>query len=102
MLNNIKYSVIIPCYNEESYISNILKSLDLTDFDKSSFEVIVSLNNCEDRTEEVIKHYISKSNMNIKIVLESKPGVSLARNRGASEGEGLIFLAKIILFKRIF
>ncbi|WP_152055357.1 glycosyltransferase [Aliarcobacter butzleri] len=94
MNGKIKYSVIIPCYNEEHYISNILKSLDLNEYDKSAFEVIVSLNNCKDRTEEVILHYKSNSKMNIKIVHESKAGVSFARNCGADNavGEYFIFL----------
>ena len=59
----IKYSIIIPCYNEEHYISNILKSIDLNDYDKSKLEIIVSLNNCKDRTEEVANHYKLKSEL---------------------------------------
>ena len=105
MINTIKYSVIIPCYNEEHYISNILKSLDLNEYDKSAFEVIVSLNNCKDRTEEVILHYKSNSKMNIKIVHESKAGVSFARNCGADNavGEYFIFLdADNIVQKNFF
>jgi phenylacetate-coenzyme A ligase PaaK-like adenylate-forming protein len=88
----VKYSVIIPCYNEEHYISNILKSLELTDYKRSLFEVIVSLNNCLDRTEEVISHYKSNSKMNIKIVYENKAGVSHARNFGAQNAQGKFFI----------
>lgn len=92
MKYKIKYSVIIPCYNEEHFISNIMKSLELTDYDKSLFEVVVSLNNCQDRTEEVILHYKSNSKMNIKVVYEDKAGVSFARNFGARNAQGKFFI----------
>lgn len=88
----IKYSIIIPCYNEEHYISNILKSIDLNDYDKSKLEIIVSLNNCKDRTEEVANHYKLKSELNIKIVHEKKAGVSYARNFGAQNAIGKFFI----------
>ncbi|WP_117235689.1 glycosyltransferase [Vibrio maerlii] len=94
LTGKVKYSIIVPCYNEEHYISNILKSLELTEYDVDKFEVIVSLNNCKDRTEEVVCNYKSTSKMNIRVVHERTPGVSYARNFGAkcAVGDYYIFL----------
>jgi glycosyltransferase involved in cell wall biosynthesis len=84
-------SIIIPAYNEEKYIENTLKAINLG-------ETIVVCNGCTDNTAQIAKKYASK-------VIEIKEkGVSKARNIGAksASNERLVFLdADIIVSNTI-
>lgn len=88
------FSVVIPCYNEESYIDKLLSSLEKQDIDSDKFEVIVVDNNSTDGTSQVVWDYAVYSQLNIRIIHEYTPGVSIARNVGSSVaiGNTIIFL----------
>lgn len=77
----MKISVVIPAHNEEKYIENCLRSL--TDQDYRDYEIIVCLNLCTDRTEEIAKKY-----KNVNIVKESRKGVAFARQTGSEAASG--------------
>lgn len=102
--NKIKFSIIIPCYNEEHYIGNLLRSIDALNKYKNELEVVVVLNNCQDKTEKVVRHYNNISELNIKIIHEPINGVSYARNTGASyaKGDFFIFLDADIILQKSF
>ena len=78
-------SVIIPAYNEESYIEPTLKSLQNQTF--KDFETIVVCNGCTDKTAEIAGKYTDK-------VYETEKGVIKAKNFGAkkAKNEILVFL----------
>lgn len=75
----MKVSVVIPAYNEESYIGACLESLmqqkELAD------EIIVVDNNCTDDTIAIAKKYP------VKIVSEKKQGMIFSRNKGFNEAQ---------------
>jgi len=74
---NLKVSCIIPAYNEENYIVNCLESV-LNQEEVFFDEVIVVNNNSTDLTKKVAQGF------NVKVIDEKTPGVSAARNEGAS------------------
>jgi len=80
----MRISVIIPAHNEEEYIGNCLDSINKA---KETFseevEVIVVLNRCTDKTEQIA---LSK---NAKVIIEDSKNLSKIRNAGvrASTGE---------------
>jgi glycosyltransferase involved in cell wall biosynthesis len=76
----MKYSFIIPAYNEESLIADCIKSVQRQK--GTSFEVIVVDNGSNDKTAEIAKR------LNAIVVKESKKGISYARNKGAREAKG--------------
>ncbi|RBQ24097.1 Glycosyltransferase AglE [Candidatus Methanobinarius endosymbioticus] len=80
----MKLSIIIPTYNEEHYLPNLLKSIKSQEF--NDYEVIVADANSNDNTIQIAKFY------NCNIVKGGKPGVG--RNNGAeiAKGEILLFL----------
>jgi glycosyltransferase involved in cell wall biosynthesis len=54
---NKKVLIIIPCYNEEASISNVIKSLRSLDLPKAYFLDILVINDCsKDNTKEVVKY----------------------------------------------
>lgn len=79
-------SVIIPAYNEESYIEKTLQSLQRQTF--KNFETIVVCNGCTDKTDMIAKKY------DCRVINIEKRNVSKARNTGvkAAKNKTLIFL----------
>lgn len=108
----MKISVVIPAYNEEKYIGKCLESLLAQDF--CDFEIVVCLNLCTDRTEEIVKkiqkcHPESKAKDDIdkqedfstrkvrtqneilfRIIKENHKGVAFARQTGTKAAQGEI------------
>lgn len=80
-----KVSVIIPAYNEEKFIEKSLRRYKDQNY---PLEIIVVVNNSDDKTYEIAKKYTDKV-----LNFDKKIGLSRARNEGAkiAEGEILIF-----------
>ena len=53
-------SIIIPCYNEEKYISQCLNSLLSNNYPKESLEILVIDGISNDDTREIVKSYLKK------------------------------------------
>ncbi len=81
-----KFSVIIPVFNREKFISRAIESVLNQSY--KNFELIVVDDGSTDNTSKIIKKYP------IKIITQQNRGVSAARNAGikASKGEIIAFL----------
>jgi glycosyltransferase involved in cell wall biosynthesis len=85
-------SVIICCYNSALRLPETLKHLAFQDLDKTNikWEVIIVDNACKDNSVEVASNEWLKypnCTANFKIVTQSKPGLSYAREMGISESK---------------
>ena len=76
-------TVIVPVRNGEQTIQSLLESLQKLDYDRNKIEVIVVDGNSKDKTREIVKNYP------VKLVIENREGLNLARNIGikCSNGE---------------
>lgn len=74
-MNKPEISIVIPAYNEESYLGACLDSLKNQDF-KGSYEIIIVDNNSTDKTAEIAAHYRAT------VIKESVAGVAYARQTG--------------------
>lgn len=83
-MNKLKVSVIIPCYNEEKYLTDTLESI--TTQSVTPFEIIVVDNNSKDKTSEIAKSF------GVKVISEPRQGLTYARNRGFDEARGDILM----------
>src|SRR5690606_7992586 len=54
---SIKLSVIIPARNEEGHIGNLLQALELQDYLRQNFEVIVVDDSSEDSTASIVNQF---------------------------------------------
>ena len=92
----INLSVIVPTHNRADALELTLKKLAEQDFEEN-WEVIVVNNNCTDNTDEVVEN--SDFPVDLRLVYQSVPGASAARNAGAriAEGDYLIFIDNDIL-----
>lgn len=82
----IRFSIVIPCFDEEDYVGATLMSLEKQDF-KGGYEVIVVDNNCTDNTVPIAKEY------GARIVTENRPGVCWARQAGTRAAKGTFVIS---------
>jgi glycosyltransferase involved in cell wall biosynthesis len=90
-------SVVIPTYNEEKYLPDILRSIKRQTYKK--YEVIVVDYNSKDKTRQIAKRF------GCKVISIDRPGVSAAKNKGFRHAKGSIVAfidADYILSKNLF
>ncbi|WP_042475407.1 glycosyltransferase [Bacillus ndiopicus] len=84
---DIKISIVIPAHNEEKYIGKCLESiLQASKLIKNQVEIIVVLNRCTDRTEEIAKSY------KCIVVKNNDKNLSKIRNAGVEIARGEIIV----------
>jgi len=79
-----KVSIIVPVKNGAAKIKDLLDSLMRVDYDKDKLEIIVVDGNSTDTTKEIVSKYP------VKLVIEEKAGVNVARNTGIRNSSGEI------------
>lgn len=82
------YSIIIPAYNEEDYLSQTLASVQsvVDGMQGQKGEVIVVNNNSDDKTAEIAKSF------GVKVVFEPQNHIARARNAGAKHAKGRVLI----------
>ncbi|QTD43276.1 glycosyltransferase [Sporosarcina sp. Te-1] len=84
---DIKISVVIPAHNEEKYIGKCLESISkAAKLCNKQVEIIVVLNRCSDRTEDIVKSY------NCIVIENSDKNLSKIRNAGVEIAKGDIIV----------
>jgi len=84
---DLKISIIIPAHNEEKYIGKCLESVSrASKLCKNQVEIIVVLNRCTDRTEEIAKSY------DCIIVKNNDKNLAKIRNAGVEIASGEIIV----------
>ena len=86
MDETIDISIIIPCHNLEDYIKPMLLSLQALNLKDITAEVIFVLDDCTDRTEDVIRKYAHE--FPYKIIHCNVHSCGLARNEGLEIARG--------------
>lgn len=77
-------TVVVPVRNGELTIQPLLESLQRLDYDRKKVEVIVVDGNSTDKTREIVKKYP------VKLIVEKRKGLNIARNTGIKCGKGEI------------
>lgn len=82
----VRFSVVIPCYNEGGYIADTINSLAAQSF-SGGYEIIVVDNNCTDDTAEMAR------GLGARVVAEARAGVCNARQKGTQISRGDIVIS---------
>ena len=90
-MNTPKYSVIVPVYNAETYLSDAIESVLNQDF--NDWELILINDGSIDKSQTICEYYQMKD-QRIKLISKNNEGVSIARNIGidSAKGEFIVFL----------
>ena len=89
------FSVIICTYNRDKYLYDALQHVAVNDFPTEDYEIVLINNNSTDRTEAECQRFESDfPYVKFRYFVETKQGLSHARNRGIKESKGdiLVFL----------
>lgn len=91
MIDKIKVSFIIPCYNVEKYIFKCIESI--INQSEKNIEVICIDDGSTDNTYEILNKYAKEDNR-LKIIKKENGGVASARNMGIinASGEFIMFV----------
>lgn len=84
-------SVIIPCRNEEKFISECLESIINNDYPKEQLEVLVVDGMSEDKTREIVKKYCQQYSF-LKLLENPKKITPAALNIGIKNSKGEIII----------
>lgn len=91
-MENPFVSLLIPCRNEEKFISVCLDSLLNNDYPKEKTEIIVIDGLSTDKTIEIVKNYVSRHSF-IKLISNPDKIFPAAVNKGVSNSKGeLVFI----------
>ncbi|MBP2291443.1 glycosyltransferase family 2 protein [Azospirillum rugosum] len=85
-MTNIDFSVIVPCYNAESFVEEALRSA--LGQSHVSVEVIVIDDASKDRTADIVSEWSSRDSRVKLIVNEKNVGPSASRNAGLRHARG--------------
>jgi len=77
-------TVVVPVRNGEQTIEPLLESLQKLDYNNDKVEVIIVDGNSTDMTQDIVKKYP------VKLVVEKRKGLNVARNTGIKKGNGEI------------
>jgi glycosyltransferase involved in cell wall biosynthesis len=86
----MRFSIVIPAYNEQEHISATIASILAQDTDRSSYEIIVADNGSQDETARAAR----EAGADLVVSETEKKGPNAARQRGfiASRGSIIAFL----------
>lgn len=92
---SIRISVIICTYNRVQFLPQTFEALAEQTLSPDCFEIILVDNNSRDNTPDICSDFrINNPDLNFKYVLETRQGLSFARNRGIMESHSdlLVFI----------
>ncbi|MFC1789844.1 glycosyltransferase family 2 protein [Patescibacteria group bacterium] len=91
--NSPLVSVIVPCRNEEKFITECLESIISNDYPNEKLEILVMDGMSEDRTKEIVeKLIIQKPKSKIALIENSKKITPVAMNLGIKKSKGEIII----------
>lgn len=87
------FSVVICTYKRVDFLKKSLEALYNQTFPKTNFEVILINNNSPDDTDDVCKKFIqTHPDLQIQYFIETRQGLSYARNKGIELAKGNIIV----------
>lgn len=88
-------SIIICTYNRDKFLYDALQHVAVNNFPTENYEIVLINNNSTDNTESECQRFEKNfPQINFRYFVETKQGLSHARNRGIDESRGniLVFL----------
>ena len=84
-------TVIVPCFNEERFISSLIVNLQEQDYPPAFVEIFLIDGQSSDRTQEIIRSY-AEGKSNIRLLINERRFVPYALNMGIREARGEVII----------
>ena len=84
-MSSLQVSVVMPTYNRAGDVRRAVESVLNQTARHETYEIIIVDNNSTDHTGEVLAQLVRTHQGRVRHVIETKQGVSFARNRGIEE-----------------
>jgi glycosyltransferase involved in cell wall biosynthesis len=85
---SLTFSIILCSRNRSQLLAEALPSMLALDYPKDAFELILVDNASTDDTRDVMERFAREASFSVRIVVETRLGLSAARNRGIRESRG--------------
>jgi len=82
------YSIIVPSYNRQDEVKDLIKSFNALDFPKNKFELVIVDDGSTDGTAEYLRSIHAKLELNLVIIEQENQGPGAARNNGMQNSNG--------------
>ena len=86
------YSVIVPCYNRQDEIQELLQSFLALKFDPRRLELVIADDGSSDNTREVVESFLNRLPFPLHFFSQKNQGPGAARNMGIDEARGDFFI----------
>ena len=87
-----KYSIIVPSFNRQEELVELLASMKTLDFPREKFEVIVVDDGSSDQTLPFLQEFRNQAGFNFNYYTQKNMGPGAARNTGMKQAKGDFFL----------
>ena len=91
-LEKEKVSIIVPCYNEEENIENLLRKLEKLDYPKKKLEIVIVDDGSNDNTFEIAKNVAKNLKLKVKVLRKTHSGKADSVNYGIKHSKGRIIV----------
>jgi len=92
-MNDVPFvTVVVPTYNREKLLRNLLDSLFRQSYPANKFEIIVVDDGSKDGTREMVETYRKGANRNLKYFYQQNKGPAGARNTGIRNSSGSLIV----------
>ncbi|MEZ4681174.1 MAG: glycosyltransferase family A protein [Caldilineaceae bacterium] len=87
-------SVVLPTYNRQAQLQQVLVGLEQQSYPLTDFEVIVVSDGSTDGTNEYLQTFAKETPLDLTVVIQTNQGPAAARNNGvqAAKGELVLFI----------
>jgi cellulose synthase/poly-beta-1,6-N-acetylglucosamine synthase-like glycosyltransferase len=85
-------SILIPAHNEEDVIEEKIKSVLNSNYPKDKMEILIGLDHCTDRTEEIVKSIAETNSLLLIKKMQDRSGKSGVINALVPESKGEILV----------
>ena len=86
------YSVIVPCYNRQDEIQELLQSFLMLKFDARRLELIIADDGSSDNTRQVAESFCNRLAFPLHFFSQKNQGPGAARNMGMEKARGDFFI----------
>jgi glycosyltransferase involved in cell wall biosynthesis len=89
---NIQYSIIVPSFNRQDEIEELLTSFQNLKFDPNRAELIIADDGSTDQTREIVHSFQEKIPFKLHFYHQKNQGPGAARNMGMEKANGYFFI----------